>query len=88
MQAHHTLMVKHDDDGNVVDHKAIPNNEWAKYRRSGWEFATTDEQSAHTAAAVERAEAAAELAKENASEETDSGDGPLAKKKAPAKKKR
>ena len=88
MQAHHTLMVKHDEDGAVSDHKTIPNNEWAKYRRTGWEFATTEEQQAYVAAAVERAEAVAEEAKEKASEETDSGDGPLPKKKAPAKKKR
>ena len=89
MQPHHTLMVKHDDSGNVIDHKQIPNNRWGRYRRSGWEFSTDEERAVFTASAVERAQAAAEAQSEKAKPEDKPGDGPLPKKaKATPKEKK
>ena len=79
MQAHHTLMVKHNDSGDVSDHKEIAVNRWARYRRSGWEFATDDERQAFVASAVERAQAVAKDS-EKANPEDKPGDGPLPKK--------
>lgn len=81
MQAHHTLMVKHDDSGNVSDHKEIAVNRWGRYRRTGWEFATQDEQNDFTASAVERAQAVVKAESEKAKPEDKPGDGPLPKKK-------
>lgn len=87
MQAHHTLMVKLSEDGKeVVDHKEIPNNEWARYRRTGWEFATPEMVVDYNAMRVAKAEAANEAAKNRAAEETDSGEGPLAERKSTRKK--
>jgi hypothetical protein len=74
-------MVKHDDGGNVIDHKEIANNLWGRYRRSGWEFATQDEQNDFLASAVERAQAAVKAESEKAQPEDKPGDGPLPKKK-------
>ena len=88
MQAHHTLMVKHDDNGDVSDHKEIAVNRWARYRRSGWEFATDDERQAFVASAVERAQAASKDS-EKAKPEDKPGEGPLPKKaKATPKEKK
>lgn len=84
MQPHHTLMVKHGGGGEVTEAISIPNNKWAKHRRDGWEFATTDEVTAFIALNVHRAEAEA-VAQAKAKERTADKEAP--KKKATAKKK-
>lgn len=87
MQPHHTLMVKLSKDGTeIVDHKEIPNNEWAKYRRTGWEFATPEMVTDYIAMGVERAEQAVKDAESKASAETDSGEGPIEKRTSDKKK--
>lgn len=86
MQPHHTLMVKHGGGGEVTEAISIPNNQWAKHRRTGWEFATTDEVTAFIALNVHRAEAEA-IAQAKAKERTPDKDDDAPPKKAPAKKK-
>lgn len=75
-------MLKFDEDGEVVDHKSIPNNEWAKYRKSGFEFATAEQVRDYDLMVAERAAAAEEEKKalrlEGEGDET--GDGPLVPK--------
>ncbi len=87
MQAHHTLMVKVDKDGEIVDHKSIPNNEWAKYRRTGWVFATPEMVKEYESMMAERASSAEEekQARQREAADNETGDGPVAKK--PASKK-
>ncbi len=93
MQAHHTLMVKVEGEGEeakIVDHKTIPNNEWAKYRKGGWQFATTEQLAEYNVMLVEQAaDAAEEKRLKKAEDETEKGDGPLVTKddKKPAKAK-
>ena len=95
MQPHHTLMVKV-KDGEIVDHVTIPNNEWGKYRKSGWQFATSEQVADYNAMMAQRAADAAEEKRlrrlegdpdPDADDQDKTGDGPLAKKKAPAKSK-
>ncbi len=90
MQPHHTLMVKLEGAGKnaeIVDHKAIPNNEWAKYRRSGWEFATPDQVKDYEKMVAEQATSAEQAKKDRKADDEDKGDGPVPKeKKAPGKR--
>ena len=90
MQAHHTLMVKTDKDGEIVDHKAIPNNEWAKWRRTGWEFASAEMVKEYESMMAERASSAEQdkQARQREDAENEKGDGPVVTKddKKPSKK--
>lgn len=54
MRAHHVLMIENDEDGKPIAAHEVPNNEWARCRRKGWEFATAEQQAQY---AQERAEA-------------------------------
>jgi len=43
MRNHHILMLERDADGEIVAGHEVPNNEWARCRRKGWDFATAEE---------------------------------------------
>lgn len=77
MRAHHVLMIENDDKGKPIAAHEVPNNEWARCRRKGWEFATAEQQAQY---AVERAEAASAA---NAPPEAED-DGPKKRGRKPA----
>jgi hypothetical protein len=56
MKAHHILMIERDKKGDIVAGHEVPNNEWARCRRKGWDFATAEEKLAYTAMQAEALE--------------------------------